>query len=259
MAETGLSEFSIIRNLGTRFVGQRVIYYPVLPSTMEVAKLEAQKGAGEGTVIIADEQTGGRGRMKRTWLSPKGSLALSIILRPSISYLPSLIMVACLAVVRSIEGVTPLKTEIKWPNDVLIGGKKVCGILIESGMRQKTADYAILGIGINVNFKASEFSQLESIATSLSDELGRGVSRLSLIRKLLVEVEGLYLALKRGGPIFEEWRSRLATLGRRVGVKSDQNTYQGIAESVASDGSLMLRQSDGSLVKIVAGDVSLHE
>lgn len=256
MAEESLSETSITRNLKTRFVGQRVIYYPRVASTMELAKLEAKKGVTEGTVIVAGEQTAGRGRMKRIWLSPKGSVALSIILHPSISHLPSLIMIASLAVVRSIERVTGLKAEIKWPNDVLIGGKKVCGILIESAVRQKALDYTILGIGININLKTSDFPHLKLVATSLSDELGKNVSRLNLIRQLLLEVERLYLALP-AGLIFDEWRSRLVTLGREVEVSSGEDKYRGIAESVESDGSLYLRQADGSLVKIVAGDATL--
>ena len=255
MVESSLSPTSITDSLGTRFIGQRVICYPSLTSTMEVAKREAQRGAAEGTVIVADEQRGGRGRMKRTWLSPKGSLALSIILYPNVDYLPSLIMLASLAVVRSIEAVTGLKLQIKWPNDVLINGKKVCGILIESDVQRNIVEYAIIGIGVNVNLRLTDFPEILPMATSLSDELGREVSRLDIIRRLLVEIEGLYLALPAGGAIYEQWRDKLVTLGQRIHVKSDKTTYEGIAELVAEDGSLLLRRHDGSLTEIVAGDV----
>jgi len=255
MVENGLSPNSITDSLRTRFIGQRVIYYPSLTSTMEVAKREAQRGAAEGTVIVADEQRGGRGRMKRTWLSPKGSLALSIILYPNVDYLPSLIMLASLAVVRSIETVTGLKSQIKWPNDVLINEKKVCGILIESDVQRNIVEYAIIGIGVNVNLRLADFPDILPIATSLSDELGRDVSRLDIMRRLLVEMEELYLALPAGGAIYEQWRDRLVTLGKRIHVKSGKTTYEGIAESVTEDGSLLLRHHDGSLTKIVAGDV----
>ena len=224
---------------------------------MEVAEREAKQGAAEGTTVVADVQTLGRGRLKRTWLSPKGSIALSIILYPSLPYLPSLIMIASLAVVHSIEAVTGLKSQVKWPNDVLINGRKVCGILIESGVRGTTVDYAIIGIGVNVNLRLSTFPEILSIATSLCDELGREVSRLSLIQQLLVEIEKLYLSLPVGGPVYEEWCDRLVTLGKRVQVKSGKTIYEGIAESVASDGSLLLRQVDGSLIKILAGDATL--
>jgi BirA family biotin operon repressor/biotin-[acetyl-CoA-carboxylase] ligase len=259
MIDNNLSSASITNNLETRFIGQRVIYYPSLTSTMGVAKREAQQGAVEGTIIIADEQTAGKGRMKRLWLSPRGSIALSVILYPEVAYLPSLVMLASLAVVHSIEAVTGLKAQVKWPNDVLINSKKVCGILVESKLRGNIVDYAILGIGVNVNLRLADFPEILPIATSLSDELEREVSRLELIRRLLVEIERLYLALPTGGSIYEEWQDRLVTLGKRVSVQWGKIRYEGTAESVARDGSLLLRHSDGSLTKIVAGDVTLRD
>ena len=256
--ESNLSPASITDNLETRFVGQRVVYYPSLTSTMEVAKREAQRGIAEGTVIIADEQTAGKGRKKRIWLSPRGSIALSIILYPSIVHLPSLIMLASLAVVYSIEGVSGLKPQLKWPNDVLINGRKVCGILIENGVRGRKVDYSIVGIGINVNLWLADFPEISPIATSLSAELGREIPQTDLIRRLLVEVERLYLGLSSGEAIFQQWRDKLVTLGMRVRVSWGETRYEGIAESVGRDGSLLLRCSDGSLTKIVAGDVTLR-
>jgi BirA family biotin operon repressor/biotin-[acetyl-CoA-carboxylase] ligase len=259
MVDNSLSSASITNNLETRFIGQRVIYYPSLTSTMDVAKREAQQGAAEGTIIIADEQTAGKGRMKRLWLSPRGTIALSVILYPDVAYLPSLVMLASLATVHSIEAVTSLEAQVKWPNDVLIRGKKVCGILVESELRRDIVNYAIVGIGVNVNLRLADFPEILPIATSLSDELGREVSRLELIRRLLVEIERLYLALPAGGSIYEEWRDKLVTLGRRVSVNWGITSYEGIAESVASDGSLLLRHSDGSLTKIMAGDITLRD
>jgi len=226
---------------------------------MDIAKRQAQQGAREGTVIVAEEQTAGRGRIKRTWLSPRGSIALSIILYPQLAYLPSLIMVASLAVVHGIAKVTGLKSQIKWPNDVLVNGKKVCGILIESDVKGSVVDYAIIGIGVNVNLRLSQFPEISPTATSLSHELGRDVSRLDMIRCLLAEAERLYLALPTGQSVYQEWRDNLATLGKKVQVRSGATTYKGLAESVASDGSLLLRQSDGSLIKIVTVDVTLRE
>jgi BirA family biotin operon repressor/biotin-[acetyl-CoA-carboxylase] ligase len=257
MMEDSLSPASITNNLDTRFVGQRVIYYPRLTSTMDVAKREAQQGAAEGTIIVADEQTVGKGRLNRGWLSPEGNIALSIVLYPSLPYLPFLIMLASLSVVHSIEAVTGLKSQVKWPNDILINGRKVCGILIESEVRGDMVEYAIMGIGVNVNLRLSSFPEILSTVTSLCDELGGEVSRLSLIQRLLVEIERFYLSLLAGESIYEEWRDRLVTLGKRVQVKTGKTVYKGIAESVAGDGSLLLRQSDGSLTKIVAGDATL--
>jgi BirA family biotin operon repressor/biotin-[acetyl-CoA-carboxylase] ligase len=252
-----LSPAAITNNLGTRFIGQRVIYYPSLPSTMDEAKRQAQQGAIEGTVIVAGEQTAGRGRMRRGWLSPRGSIALSIILYPKLAYLSSLIMIASLGVAHCVEKVAGLKAEIKWPNDVLINGKKVCGILIESEVKGKRADYAIIGIGINVNLKPADFSEVLPLATSLSHELGKDISQLDMIRCLLAEIERLYLALPSGEAVYRQWRDKLVTLGKKVRLSSEETTLEGIAESVASDGSLRLRQSDGSLTKVVAGDVTL--
>jgi len=259
MRGDGLSVASITDNLETHFIGQRVIHYPKLTSTMEEAKREAQRGAAEGTVIVADEQTAGKGRLKRIWLSPRGNIALSVILYPDVAYLPPLIMVASLAVVHCIEAVTGLKSQVKWPNDVLINNKKVAGILIESEVKGNMVDYAIIGIGVNVNLRLSDFPEIPSTATSLSDELGREVSRLDVIRHLLVGVERLYLTLQTGGSIYEEWRDSLVTLGRGVRVKLGKTIYEGVAESVTTDGSLLLRHSDGSLTRVTGGDVTLRE
>jgi len=223
-----------------------------------MAKRQARQGAKEGTVIIAGEQTAGRGRIGRGWLSPRGSIALSIVLYPPLAYLPSLIMVASLAVANSIEQVTGLKAQLKWPNDVLTKDKKVCGILIESDVRGSRVDYAVIGIGLNVNINPAEFPQIAPFATSLSQELGRDVSRRELIRSLLTEAEKLYLALPEDW-VFRQWRDRLVTLGKRIRVSSGEAAYRGVAESVAPDGSLLLRQPGGKLVKIVAGDVTLRQ
>jgi len=253
-----LSAAAITDNLATRFVGQRVVYYPTLSSTIEVARQEAQLGAAEGIVVIADEQSAGRGRLNRVWLSPEGSISLSVILYPPLSYIPFLIMISSLAVLRSIQAVTGLKPQLKWPNDVLINGRKVSGMLVESKVQGKAVKYAVVSIGVNVNLNVSEFPEPLPFAASLSDELGRYVSRLDLVRHLLVEIEELYLALP-DGCVYQEWRNNLVTLGRRVRVKSGKDNYQGIAEDVASDGSLKLRRPNGSLAKIVAGDVTFSD
>ena len=258
IGKNSLLSASITKDLGTRFVGQRVIYHPRLASTMEVAKREARLGAAEGTVVVAGEQTGGRGRMGRLWLSPKGNIALSIILHPGLVYLPSLIMLASLAVVHSIEAVTRLKAQIGWPNDVLVGGKKVCGILVESDVQGETVAYAVIGIGMNVNLRAADFPEISSTATSLSDEMGGEVSLAGMIRQLLVEIEELYQTLLAGESVYHEWRDNLVTLGRKVRASSGDISYEGIAESVDRDGRLLLRRSDGSLIKVIAADVTLH-
>ncbi len=261
MSEDGLSAEAISEGLGTRFLGQNTLYHQRLTTTMDAARESALDGAPEGTVIIAEEQTAARGRLRRVWLSPRGNLALSIILYPHRQQLHSLIMVASLAVARSIEQVTGLTPEIKWPNDVLIDGRKTCGILVESSTQGDRVDYAIVGIGINVNLDLADFPEIRSIATSLSDELGTKVSRLDLVRSLLQETEYLYLAASAGNTVYEQWRNRLVTLGREVQVTTatGESTFEGTAEGVNPDGGLVLRLPDGGLVTVLAGDVSLRD
>ena len=258
MTAERFSSSLITDKLKTRFIGRIVIYYPSVASTMDLARQEAQREAVEGTVINAGEQTEGRGRMKRLWLSPRGNIALSVILYPDISSLPYLIMIASLAVAHSIEAVTGLKTQIKWPNDILIGGRKVCGILIENEVKGGRA-YAIIGIGINVNLRPSDTDSIPDTATSLKDELDRNVLRADVVRRLLVEMERLYLTLPDGEHIYREWRDRLSTLGKRIGVTSGNGYFEGIAESVDSNGALILCHDDGTTTSIVAGDVTLQE
>ena len=167
-------------------------------------------------------------------------------------------MLASLAVVNCIKVTTRLKPQIKWPNDILINGKKTCGILVESDVRTNIAHYAIIGIGINIDLRPTDFPEIQTIATSLTQELGQDVSRLTIIRSLLVEIEKLYLALTTGESLYEEWRDNLVTLGQEIRVQSGETTYEGIARSVAHDGSLLLRDKDGHLITIVAGDVTLR-
>ena len=226
---------------------------------MAIARREALAGAVEGTVIIAEEQTAGKGRLERSWVSPRGCIALSVILYPDPSDLPSLVMVASLAVVKAIESVTGQKPQIKWPNDIIINGKKVCGILVESGVCDRNRTYAVIGIGINVNIETDSIGEVLLPATSLSYELGREVSRLELVKRLLVEMERLYLLAQGSGVVYQEWWDSLETLGKRVRASSGDTVYEGIAESVDRDGSLMIRRRDGSLRRFAAGDVTLRD
>lgn len=224
---------------------------------MEAARREARWGAPAGTVVVAEEQTAGHGRLKRVWLTPKGCVALSVILRPNIVFLPRIIMLASLAVVRAVEQVTGLKADIKWPNDVLIGGKKACGILVENEVRKNTLVYAVIGIGINVNLQPIDFPDISATATSLSHETGEKVSRLELVRQLLIEMDKLYQDLSAGDTVYEQWRSRLVTLGKTVRVQMGETVIEGLAETAGKDGSLLVRLQDGSLTKVVAGDATI--
>ena len=259
--EIDLSASSITAGLKTKFIGQNIVYLPVTNSTMDAAKEDAKKGAPEGTVVIAGEQTSGRGRLNRTWvMAPDSCIAMSIILYPHVKTLPYLIMITSLAVVEGIEKTTGLKAQIKWPNDVLLDGKKVCGMLIENGFRGHEVAYSIIGIGVNVNLAVCDIIDIAATATSLSDVLGEKVSRIELVQNTFVAMEQRYLEAKTNSSnVFNEWRNNLVTLGKGVKVTSTSNVQEGIAESVNPDGSLMLRKPDGSLVRIVAEDVTLRE
>ena len=249
----------MVEKLGTRFIGKRILYFPRLSSTMDAARQEAVRGAAEGTVIIAGEQTAGRGRIQRLWLSPPGNIALSVILYPAITHLPFLVMIASLAVVRSVKKVTGLESNIKWPNDVLINGKKVGGILIENEISGGKTARAVIGIGININIKESVLEGSSQPVTSLEREIRQRVSKVDLVKSLLEEMERLYRLIPDGGIIFGEWQDNLLTLGKRVTVALPEGNLEGIAESVDESGSLMLRLDDGGYTRIVAGDVTLRE
>jgi len=238
-------------------VGGELHYYHHLATTMEAAKELAKKGAAEGATVIAGTQTAGRGRIGRTWLSPEGNLAMSIMLKPTLEKLPQLIMIASLAVVRTIKNVAGIEANIKWPNDVLIKGKKVCGILIENEVKGNKVNFAIIGIGINVNLDPLAFPEIAEIATSLSSELGAEISKAELISTLLFEFEQLYLKAQAGTPLYREWQENMETLGRWIQVKTGKTVEQGKAETVTEKGNLILRRIDGSLAEIVVGDVTV--
>ena len=260
MTPDDVSADAIAAGLETLFVGRTALYHRRVTSTMDIARDEAQGGAAEGTVVIAEEQTAARGRLKRAWASPQGNIALSVILRPSIGNLHLLTMVASLAVVRAVERVAGLQPDIKWPNDVLIGGKKVSGILIESSLSGAAVDYAILGIGLNVNLDVTAFPEIAETATSLRHELGKAVSRVELLQALLAELEFFYMTSTAGDAVFDQWRRRLVTLGQKVRAASatGDSAVEGIAEAVARDGSLVLLLPDGSRIRVLAGDVTLQ-
>jgi len=243
--------------LTTKFVGRNLFYYPKLPTTMETARELAKKGAAEGTAVIAGTQTTGRGRLARTWLSPEGNLAMSVILMPSMNKLPQLVMIASLAVVKAIKQVAGLETRIKWPNDIMLKGKKVCGILIENEVKGGKVNFAVIGIGINVNFQPLDFPEIADIATSLSHEAGQKISNVELTSALLLELERLYLEAQAGATVYREWQENMETLGKRIKVNTGKSVEQGVAKTVTENGNLLLQRDDGSLIEIVAGDVTV--
>jgi BirA family biotin operon repressor/biotin-[acetyl-CoA-carboxylase] ligase len=261
-----LSVASIAKGLTTAFMGRRIVYYRSVGSTNDVARELAARGAPEGTLVIADEQAAGKGRLGRRWLAPLGtSLLMSLLFRPHFlapCQAQRLTMICSLAVVEAIEALTGLGAAIKWPNDIVVQGKKTGGILTELGATGNSLDYAVVGLGLNVNldFGAVEaMEELAATATSLSRELGREVSRLALLWGILEKVEGRYQRLEAGALPHDEWASRLVTLHNNVMVDTPQGVVEGWAEGVDADGALILRINGGECQRVLAGDVTLRK
>lgn len=257
---------SLIRNaLTTQHLGHPVLFWPVVDSTMDEARRlitrNSPAGIPDGTLLVADEQTGGRGRLQRAWWAPPASsLLLSLIFRPPLAphQAQRITMICSLAVCDAIAERSGLNPQVKWPNDVLIDGRKVCGILTELDLLGSSLKHVIVGIGINVNTDFSSAPPLMSPATSLLAETGYATSRLDLLTVLLANLERRYAALRDGQSFQQEWASRMATLGEQVEVASGPEHYSGIAAGVDSDGALMVRMDDGNTQRILAGDVTLR-
>ncbi|MDY6958666.1 MAG: biotin--[acetyl-CoA-carboxylase] ligase [Halobacteriota archaeon] len=244
--------------LKTTVLGSSLLFYESVDSTSRVARELAKEGAIEGTVVFADEQTEGRGREGRSWFSSPGSVQLSIILRPDTS--PSKVHMVTL-----MTGVAVAKTirhygidaRIKWPNDITIGGKKVCGILSEMGVLRDSLDYIILGIGVNVNVDMGSYlKELKETATSLKAELGRDIPRIEFIQSLLWELEYQYKLFERHDltTISNEWKALSDTLGSWVKITTQKEMLEGEAIEINRDGGLVVKLKDGSLRTIFTGD-----
>ncbi len=226
-----------------------------------MAKGLATKGTGEGTVVVAETQTGGKGRFGREWASPEGGLWFSVILRPRTqsehaTKLTLLASVAAAEVIRSMYGLT---AEIKWPNDVLVNGKKACGILSESKIKGEAIDFAVLGIGINANFDVEALpSNVHESATTLKHELDREVSREALLCELLDRMEFYYDMFIRGDfeGILHNWRHLATFLGSHVEVTSDKERIRGWAIDIDNDGALIVKLRDQTLRKVTSGEIT---
>ena len=230
----------------------RIHYFREIGSTMDAARELARKGAAEGTIVIAETQTRGRGRLGREWLSPQGGIYLTLILRPRISpaYAPRINLMVSIAVASTIRELFGLRAELKWPNDVQIGGKKVCGILAEMSAEMDVVNFVNVGIGTNVNNSMSRFRE---VATSLKDELGREISRKRFLSALLAEMDERRAILMEP-ELLQEYRRLSCTLGRDVRMTSLGEEVTGKAIDVDAMGALVLKEKDGSLRTVVVGD-----
>ena len=243
--------------LAQRIIGRRIHHYDLIGSTMDEARRLASEGAPEGTVVIAEEQTAGRGRFNRAWVSPRGeNLSFSVILTPPASRLPYMNMAATLAVARTVADCANLQPTIKWPNDVRVGGLKISGILIETAIESEDAVCAIIGIGVNVNFDPSLYAEIADISTSLYRETGQRRNRTPVLRTLMEHFDDAYVSVRAGKSLTADWSALLDTLGRAVSLRSQHEAIEGVAESVDEQGNLLVRLPDGSLYTATAGEVT---
>lgn len=257
-----LSVEEVRQKLSTTRIGRQLVCLAETASTNADAFRLAEAGADEGTTVIADAQSGGKGRRGRVWSSPAGvNLYCSIVLRPAIMphEAPQLTFLSAVAVARAIEGTAALNPEIKWPNDVLINGRKVAGLLNEMSAETDRVNFVILGIGVNLNMTRAQFpTDLRSPATSLLQEKGLPVNRAQFAARMLGELDRLYadFLLHGFGPVRDEWQQRCNAAGREVVVsEAGVETVRGMFHGIDGDGALLLRFPGGTVERILSGDV----
>lgn len=255
----------VAAGLSTVVLGRRIEYYEALPSTNSEAKNLAREGCAEGTVVVAECQNGGRGRMGRGWFSPgnKG-LWFSVVLRPPVNPVetPQVTMVAAVAVAAALREHAGVPAGIKWPNDILLDGQKVCGILVELNAEADRVNFMVAGVGLNVNIAREEFPpEIREIATSLQIAAGRPVPRVPLLRALLESFDGWYRCWLEQGfvPVLEKWREMCVTLNCPVTVHTMKESFSGYALDVDDTGALLVRAEDGTIQRLIAGEVSLRK
>ncbi|MFA5286772.1 MAG: biotin--[acetyl-CoA-carboxylase] ligase [Candidatus Omnitrophota bacterium] len=252
-----LYDFQVYQGLKTKSLGRKIFYFDSLNSTMDMATQLALKGAREGTVVLVETQTKGRGRLGRAWYSPKyKGLYFSLILRPKISLDKASIitLLAGVSICEAIKEVLGLGLQIKWPNDILMHNKKLGGILTEIKAEVDEVNFIVIGVGLNIN---NESKSLISGSTSLRENKDEQLSRINILQEVLYRLEVNYQILDKKGakPIIDKWRQYAVTLGRRVKVYSHKEHLEGEAFDIDSDGGLLIRNDSGITQKVIAGDV----
>ena len=251
-------------HLQTKWVGHHIHYLKEANSSNEVGKRLADQGCADGLVVVAEEQTRGKGRLARGWFSPMGcGVWCSVILRPP--FMPSeaskCTLLAAVAVIKAINKYKGVNAKIKWPNDVLLEGKKMVGILTEMSAEFGKINYIVIGTGINTNVPKSIVpDELKDLAISVADVAEEPIQRVQILADYLKNIEDLYeTVLKNGfGPVLEEWRKYSDTIGQAVKVIAPDKTYLGTAVDIDEEGLLIVKKEDGTLEKVIAGDVSIR-
>lgn len=254
----------VIHGLRTKWLGRNVVHFSSIGSTNKEAKRLAAQEAVEGTVVVAESQTGGRGRLCRSWFSPgKGGIWFSVILRPKIhpTEAAKFTFLGAVAVAKAIREITGLQVEIKWPNDIHFKGRKLVGILTELSAEMDAINYIVMGIGINVNMDIEEFPvELQDVASTLKRETGSDISRRLLLQAILEELEQRYEEIRREGfaTVFSTWRTMNCTLGFQVSVVTADQQFTGLAIDIDAEGALLVKKMDGLIERVLSGDVSIR-
>lgn len=262
MEEDMLNESEIKENLKASVLGNSIYYFKELDSTNNEARKLGEANASEGALVVCDTQTGGRGRLGRPWVSlPKGGIWMSILLRPDIypQQAPKITLVAGLSVCKAINKVSGADTKIKWPNDILLNGKKLCGILTEMNAEMEKVNYVVTGIGINVNIESFP-DEIKDVATSLIIENGQAFKRKEIIKEVLLEFEKnyfKYIIHNNFSEFVEEYKKNCITLGKNVKVLGKES-FNGVAFDINKDGELWVRKENGEEVLVFSGEVSVR-
>ncbi len=255
-----LDRREISNGLNTKFIAKNLYLYNEVGSTNTLAKYLAKNGIENGSVVISEKQNSGRGRTGKSWESPLGGVWMSIILSPEvdISKIPLITITTGVAVAIALEKIGVHNPEIKWPNDIMINGKKVCGILTEAVSNFNTIENIIVGVGIDANLSIDTFpAELQEITTTLEIELGKKVNENILIKLFLEEFERVYELLKDDcvEDILKEWRKRSYSVGKLVEVrKPHQKSYDAYVIGITKDGELVVEKNDGTIEKVISGE-----
>ena len=260
-----LLPWEITENLKTKFIGKRVYYFDSIDSTQNFALKIASKDNENGTVIISKKQTGGKGRMKRKWVSPVGGIWMSVIIHPDfdISNTTLVPIATSLALCKAIEKATKIKPELKWPNDITMKGKKVAGILVDTSIQSNKIESLVLGIGINFKIKQEK---LKKIIVNSPNYYGattlvkKNESALHLVQQFLYELEVIFQWINSGltKKIIYEWTKRSSTIGKNISIINDKKIVTGKATKIDNDGALIISKNKQA-TRILIGDVTYHK
>ncbi len=254
-----IEPFEIERNLSTKYIAHNIHFYQEVTSTNDIAKKFVDNDAPEGTVIIAEQQTAGRSRSKNDWASPEGGIWMTLILKPDVTLLEAskLTIVTGVAIAKTLHDKFNLDAGIKWPNDIMIGNKKICGILTEAVTDYDDLKAVLIGVGIDVNINQSDLpDDLQDITTTISEETSEEIKRAEIMKVFFSIFEELYEEFKNGQfkHIIGEWRRLSSTTGNRVKVYKDGKAMLADAVGIDNQGALIVELDDGSLEKIISGE-----